>query len=326
MEKENFFVVITGPTGVGKTDFVESLTERMSCNIEVVNADMGQFYKPLTIGTAKPPLKKMEVPYHLFDILEEPCNFTVMEFRKRAAVCFKEIWSRGNVPVVVGGSGFYIKSLFFVPCELKGEKSRVARESEHTSTEKLWEELAHFDPERARQIHPHDRYRIQRALEIWYTFGIRPSECKPRFAPVGRCALYYITRERKELYERIDKRVGQMFKEGWLEEVKHLELQWRAFLKEKKLLGYPEVLEVLAGKLKEVDAQKLIAQKTRNYAKRQLIFWRALKKELEAYDPGRCIVTTREVNLTLSTTELYVDQLIKELLAGKEKNYGTKER
>ncbi len=110
-----FFIVITGPTGVGKTDFVQQLCQKLPFPVEVINGDVGQFYKPLSIGTAKPAYESEPVPHHLFDIMEKPEDYTVALFRERVARLMSDIWSRSAVPLIVGGSSFYIQSLYFPP-------------------------------------------------------------------------------------------------------------------------------------------------------------------------------------------------------------------
>jgi tRNA dimethylallyltransferase len=308
MNKEHFFIVVTGPTGVGKTDFVDALSKRLPQCIEVINADMGQLYTPLTIGTAKPNLTEVLVPHHLFNIVSMPEHFTALDFRKKVLSSFHDVWARGKIPVVVGGSQFYIKSLFFPPCELVPQS--LSKVDETRATNELWQELHEVDPTRAAHIHPHDRYRIQRALEIWYTFGVQPSACAPHFDAPGTYAVYYITRERQELYARINDRTLAMFEQGWVEEVKNLDRNWKQFLLTKKLVGYPEIIAFAEGTLSKDDALAIIRQKTRAYAKRQETFWRSLKKELQAHASfGIC----EEINLTFLSADLYIDKLVEKI-------------
>ena len=267
-----------GPTGVGKTDVALALSKRLPQCIEIINADVGQLYTPLSIGTAKPSLAHPVVPHHLFNRIDKPEHFTVMDFRHEVLALMQELWSKKKLPVVVGGSGFYAKSLFFSPCHLESKK-QAALESK--STAELWQELLRIDSVRAQEIHPHDRYRIQRALEIWYTFGIKPSECKPVFDPPGSALVYFITRERDELYKRINERTKVMLLSGWVEEVAHLGSVWWDFLMHKKLLGYPEIIAYHKKELSGEELEEEIAQKTRAYAKRQITFWRSFERELK---------------------------------------------
>lgn len=306
---------------------------------------MGQFYTPLSIGTAKPDLSKITVAHHLFNILDRPVNFTVMDFRGEVISIMNKIWKTDKIPVIVGGSGFYIKALYFMPCEsqsgiLQGvnqeaNKATVAPMSAlHRNTQELWTELSEIDPMRAKDINPNDRYRIQRALKIWYDTGIKPSECRPLFKPIGTSCLIFLNRDRKELYERINERVAQMFKLGWLDEVRTLDADWKNFLLEKKLIGYPEVISLIDSydmgtygldtsgvgtKACEIERKldalnNIISQKTRAYAKRQLTFWQSLKRELQTADiKGSYIENICEINLTLLDADLYIDKLVREI-------------
>lgn len=321
-----FFIVISGPTGVGKTAFVEDLIDKVSFPLEIVNADMGQLYVPLSIGTAKPDLEKQKVAHHLFDSVGDPKDYTVTQYRNAVLAVMEEITSRGAVPLLVGGSSFYIATLFYPPCEMpKGDKEDP--EFKEKTTQELWEQLNRIDSVRATQIHKNDRYRIERALRLWHETGLTPSTCEPLFEPPGRCALYFLNRERKKLNNRIDERVVQMFKMGWVEEVKGLSEEWRQFLLTKKLIGYPEIIKYLSeqelGILPEDSYDlllKKVSQKTRGYAKRQVTFWKRLKKKLQESDPaGDYLLAIKEVNLTLLSHDLYLNQLASQL----EKLYGS---
>ena len=167
-----FFIIISGPTGVGKTALVDELVEKLNFPIEVINADMGQLYEPLNIGTAKPDLTVQKVPYHMFDILKDPVDFTASQYRDQALKTMEEISSRGSVPVVVGGSGFYLATLFYPPSDVPLEFTEEGSFAEKT-TDQLWELLHSIDPARAKMVHRHDRYRIERALQ----FGMKREGC-----------------------------------------------------------------------------------------------------------------------------------------------------
>ena len=311
----NFFILICGPTGSGKTDLSYLLAREFP--IEIINCDVGQFYEPLSIGTAKPPWQDSSVPHHLFDCLAEPRDFTVLEYRKRMQALMDEIWRRGAFPVVVGGSLFYAKSLFFPPEETaplgveESEESPVTNTSTGLSNEQLWQELFAIDPERAIKIDQHDRYRTQRALDLWRTTGQLPSSRKPKFQPLADFHIFCTVRDREELYQRINSRVMLMLQEGWVREADSLPLLWKAFLMRKKILGYPEIISCLedhtvAGCSVNSALIEVLQRKTRNYAKRQMTFWRSFKKNIEEA-AGR--VVTSEVNLTLSSVDLYLNHM-----------------
>jgi tRNA dimethylallyltransferase len=306
-----FFIIVSGATGVGKTAFVDELIPLLSFPVELINADMGQLYQPLTIGTAKPALTAVSVPHHMFDIISEPVDFTASEYRNRVLILMKEITSRGAVPLLVGGSGFYVASLFYPPTEvLLQENHQLSYEEKSTS--ELWELLNNIDPTRAQMIHKHDRYRLMRALQIFYETGRQPSLCEPIFDPPGRCAFYFLTRDQQDLHSRINTRTSDMLEQGWFDEVRGLSKEWHEFLVSKKLIGYKELIEYIhqesLGLLSD-DAYEqlgaLIAQKTRGYAKRQITFWKHLKKRLASSDPqGEYLFKIEERDLSTSRNQL----------------------
>lgn len=309
-------LIITGPTGVGKTDLVLKLAATMPC--EIINIDIGQFYKPFAIGTAKPELSSLSkgikiadgIPHHLFDILDIPRSLTVHEYREIVLQTMNEVWSRDKLPILVGGSGFYIQSLLF-PLQDLGYPSihpssmgtrDACNESEFFEEKKtdLWQMLYDIDPERAESIDKQDEYRIKRALEIWQKTGKKPSDCLPQFEPPCDFIFLVIDRNRDDLYQRINDRVVQMFDQGWIEEVKKIKNiqpsldpglpawqasadrpSWESFLKIKKLIGYDDILKYLDSDYKDMDILiENIQQKTRKYAKRQLTFFRMMSSKI----------------------------------------------
>lgn len=281
----SFFIIISGPTGVGKTDFVSRLSSTVPFPVEIINVDVGQFYAPLSIGTAKPDYKAEPIKHHFFDTITEPRDYTVAQFRERLLVLMQSLWSKGVTPVLVGGSGFYIYSLFFPPLEAPDQEkeSELLPVLKDMSCDQIWQMLADIDPERAASIHPHDRYRVERALNLAGK-GYKPSLQIPLFNPPGSCAFYFLTRDREQLYNRINKRVDEMLKQGWLEEVEKLNHAWKAFLRTKKLIGYPLLIDYLekmaqGGGADLAATAECIKKQTRAYAKRQLTYWRMLRKK-----------------------------------------------
>ena len=309
-----FFIVISGPTGVGKTDFVHELIAHLPYTTQIINADVGQMYTPLSIGTAKPDYRQGPVKQHLFDILDEPRDYTVADFRKEVKNLMQQLWDSSVVPIIVGGSSFYIQSLFFPPLADEGSEHALPDSYSTMTNQELWQELLRIDPDRAASIHPHDRYRVERALALWHSGGKLPSLLVPLFEPLGTCAFYYLTRDRAELNERINERVHSMLAAGWIDEVRNLDHAWRTFLLKKKLIGYRAIIEFLnkSGQVKlslnELEDQ--ISLKTRAYAKRQLTFWRMMKQKLEEADPEHAYLKIiKEINLTLSPDKVYLEQL-----------------
>lgn len=276
---------------------------------------MGQFYEPLSIGTAKPEWKNHEIPHHLFDFVQVPRNFSVSEYRSVVQKLMKEIWERKALPVVVGGSMFYLRALLFSPYEAHQKDSHgnfinTPLEYDVKTSDELWDILFKIDPVRASMINKNDAYRINRALHIWHNSGMLPSLYKPQFQPIARFHITFVSRDREDLYQRIDQRVLAMFRQGWAEEVRALSAPWRTFLLQKKLLGYPEIIEMIdkgESPLENHKTEAIIQQKTRNYAKRQITFWRSLKESVQAQE-GFCGMT-EELNLTLSSVDLYLDHI-----------------
>lgn len=302
------FIIIHGPTGVGKTDTINELAKTMP--IEIVNCDVGQFYEPFTIGTAKPDWRNESVPHHLFDYITEPKNITVVEYRELIIKTMHEIWERKKVPVLVGGSGFYGKSLFFPPQQNSTSQSL----SENDGIKATWQDLFKLDPERAKVIAHNDQYRIDRALAVMKQSGKKASEQAPLFNPIpGTGTIIFLIRDRDELYDRINARTRSMLKEGWSQEVAAIQgTEWEQFLGQKKLIGYTEILNFLKSNDATPEAfdqlVEIIAQKTRNYAKRQITFWKMFKKLLEKEEKS----TLKIVEINISETSVQ-DILKKEL-------------
>lgn len=336
MKKYNkFFLIITGPTGVGKTALVQKLVQKLKLQAEIVNADVGQFYKPLSIGTAKHDVSQEIVPHHLFDKFKMPINYTSHEYRIDVLSTLEKIWQSSKLPIIVGGSGFYLKSLFFPPkvsdkSYLKSADAKTAQNefsSDYSKYNKLdlWNKLAALDPERAKKIHPNDRYRVERALILIEQGKKLSSSYKPEFECPSNCGIIFLNRERSELYSAINHRVNEMFDHGWVDEVLALKAisnnnDWFEFLKRKKLIGYPEIIDYINNT--NIDSKNLgyvkeiIAQKTRAYAKRQITFWRSFKEQLQESDPNqKCIKFCYELNLTLLDVDLYLDLIVNKCLS-----------
>lgn len=313
-------IIITGPTAAGKTDFALELGSQISS--EIVNMDMGQMYEPLSIGTAKPHWKSLPIPHHMFDVINTPSNYTVVEYRKAFISTCRSILERKKIPIVVGGSLFYLKSLFFPP------DHNVAQCEKNTSLQHvdkdrgmLWEELFSVDPARAEKIDKSDRYRIERALDIWYTTGKKPSTCILSYSEPIKASyiILYVTRDRAELYQRIDQRVISMIDEGWIDEIHNLiETPWQLFIQNKKIIGYNELITFLTSSNKSYDEYEkvinVIQRKSRNYAKRQDTFWRGLRRNIEAGVVNQEVPFMQEVNLSQCNQSEYIPTILKRLL------------
>lgn len=319
---KKYIIVISGATATGKSDFAIQLAKQVGG--EIINADIGSWYTPLTIGTAKPNWHAETIPHHLFDIFDQPEQFNVIRFRKMVIDLAQEIWLRGNVPIVVGGSAFYIKALWYQNHDLlvtKDHKSEVEYDLNFTDrlTSDLWDQLWQIDSVRAGKIHRNDRYRIVRALSIYKITGQQPSSCEPKFDPIAPMIGIICTRDRQELYNRIDHRVLIMLQSGWIEEVRSLlGSPWEQFLLEKKIIGYDDIIRYLRSDQSTDEYEqlvKIVQQKTRNYAKRQVTFLKKMQK-----DVGACLQQTQPVefiedmNLTLCDVGLYINGLSNRLL------------
>jgi len=312
--KHPFMLIVYGPTGVGKTDLALAIAEQVPA--EIINMDVGQFYTPLSIGTAKPDWKNSPVPHHLFDIINEPVNYTVSEYRTVLYKTAREIIARGNLPILVGGSGFYLHSLLFAHRETVQDKDISHLYPQGTD---LWQELYKIDPQRAFRIDKADEYRIKRALSIWHTTGKLPSSYAPVYNPEADYLLLFVERDRQELRERINARVRTMLNQGWIQEAEVLiNTPWQRFIEKKNLIGYKEIFDYIVGEKKRSTFDhmvEVISAQTRQYAKRQHTFWRKLEREIKKENQytGIGVGCLETVNLTNREIHLYINELLKRL-------------
>jgi len=274
------FIVITGPTASGKTQLSVALAEIL--NSEIISADSRQIYKYLDIGTAKPDPEEMKkVKHHLISILEPDQYFSAGEYQKMARKCLKEIFLKGKIPIVAGGSGLYISAL--VEGVFEGDYKDDAVRAEFKKIERergsahLFRILEKMDPETAMKIHSNDSKRIIRALEVCTISGRKMSDLKREktkkcnYSPVYFGLLW----ERRELYNRINIRVEKMVEKGLFQEVRRiLKMGFSPDLNSLDSVGYKEVLRYFNGELSEREAVELIKQNTRRYAKKQMIWFR----------------------------------------------------
>jgi tRNA dimethylallyltransferase len=287
-------IIIIGPTASGKTFLAEHAA--IHYGGEIINADMGQFYTPLTIGTAKPVWRDKPFKCHLFDVIDIPETLDVRRYRQMVQTTVDHCHAQHTLPIIVGGSLFYVQSLFFPPhtIEYKGEESPIDVE---TDTQTLWNMLNTIDSERAQALHPNDRYRIVRALNIWQTTRQKPSTLKPSYRAPFAAPTHIIALEppREELCKRIQQRTtDMMYKEGWLEETEKLiDTPWESFIQQRGFIGYTEIIAwIRAGKNRDSlpELIALISQKTQQYAKRQLTFWHKLEKLLAPHHDANLTV------------------------------------
>lgn len=250
---------------------------------EIIIADSMQVYRGMDAGTGKPSRTEREmVPHHLLDVCEPDETFSAAEFASRAQALAEEIRGRGRLPILVGGTGLYLRA--FLKGRLAGAdgdreiRGRLKREAERVGTRRLHERLGALDPASAARVHPGDLFRIIRALELFEVTGRRPSEIRPGFWDPPRVAIsafLVLSRERDELYRLIDARAGRMWEEGLVEEVRRLRAAgFAADLPALRSLGYRQAVAYLQGRLSEAEALADMQRATRRYARRQLTWFR----------------------------------------------------
>lgn len=275
-------IVLTGPTAAGKTELSLRVAERYGC--EIISADSMQVYKYMDIGSAKIGAEEMRgIRHHLIDVLLPEEEFSVYRFVQMAKQAIDEIYSRGKIPLVVGGTGFYIRALLY-DAEFTEEsadsklRARLEALAEEIGPEALHDRLREVDPESAEIIHPNNVKRVIRALEF-YEQNARPisehnEEQKAKESPYDFC-YFVLNMDRAVLYDRIEKRVDKMVKDGLKAEVERLRsMGYSRELVSMQGLGYKEYLDHLNGEITEDEAIYRIKRDTRHFAKRQLTWFR----------------------------------------------------
>ncbi len=275
-------IILTGPTAVGKTALSIGLAQKLDG--EIISADSMQVYKHMDIGTAKIKADEMEgIPHHLIDILEPDEPFNVVIFQQKAREALEGIYSRGHLPIIVGGTGFYIQALLYdIDFENEGDDPSYRKQLETLvqtdGSEKLHRMLAAVDPASAQAIHPHNVKRIIRALEYYHIHN-RPisshnAEQSRRESPYH--FLYFVLNsDRQILYDRIDRRVDSMMEEGLEMEVARLKAAgYTKDMVSMQGLGYKELFDYLDGACSLEEAVRIIKRDTRHFAKRQLTWFK----------------------------------------------------
>ncbi len=269
-------LIILGPTAVGKSEFGVFLAKKF--NGEIISADSVQIYKGLDIGSAKVTNEEMEgVKHHCIDIIAPESEFSVFDFVKLTREKIDEIIERGKLPIIVGGTGLYVKALlegYDFGGQGKDEEYRKRLEKKwEKESDGLYETLKLKQPDLALKIKPNDKKRIIRALEI-SEFGSLPTSSKSEFDAL----VVTLNMDRQKLYDRINERVDKMIGLGLVEEVKKLiALGLKKENQSMKAIGYKEVISFLSGEIDEQRMVELIKQHSRNYAKRQMTFFRSLQ-------------------------------------------------
>lgn len=275
-------IILTGPTAVGKTELSIKLAKAISG--EIVSADSMQVYRYMDVGSAKVTTEEMDgVPHHLIDVLEPTEEFNVVTFQKLAKEAMAGIYERGHIPIIAGGTGFYIQALLYDidftendgDTAIRSELEQLAKEK---GPEYLHSMLQEFDPESAEAIHANNVKRVIRAIEFYRQTGEKISvhnEAEKAKESPYQFLYYVLNTDRPVLYERIDRRVDIMLEQGLVDEVKKLaEMGCTKGMVSMQGLGYKEILDYLEGNCTLEEAVYILKRDTRHFAKRQITWFK----------------------------------------------------
>lgn len=287
-------VVVTGPTAVGKTELSIQLAQKLDG--EIISADSMQIYQKMDIGTAKIRKEEMDgIPHHLIDVLDPSEEFNVARFQEMAKEALAGIYRRGRIPLIVGGTGFYIQGLLYDIDFTKEEqdfryRENLQKKAKEEGAQAIHKMLQAVDPASAQKIHPNNIKRVIRALEFYHLNGRKISEHneqESRKESPYRFAYFVLNQNRTTLYERINHRVDLMLEAGLVEEVRRLkEAGYGKNLVSMQGIGYKEVLDYLDGKMTLEETADQIKKDTRHFAKRQLT-WFGREKEVIMIDKDK---------------------------------------
>lgn len=282
MSKKPKIILILGPTGVGKSEFAARLAKKIKG--EIISCDSMQIYKGMKILSQYPPAKLLKtVPHHLIGCLSPSEEWSAADFVKAAKKIADDIIRRGKIPIIAGGTGLYARAFTegLFPSPPKDEKFRrkIYKEAEKSGSAKIYAKLKKIDPVYAAKIHPNDTRRIVRALEVYKLTG-RPISAQHLETSGLRSeydiSVFILNRKRDALYDRINRRVDEMFDAGLVMEVKRLK-RGRLSKTAKAALGYREVSDYIDGRINLSAAKDILKMNTRRYAKRQLTWFRQEK-------------------------------------------------
>lgn len=280
--KKRPLIILTGPTAVGKTKASIGLAKAVGG--EIISADSMQVYRKMDIGSAKITREEMDgVPHYLVDVLDPSEEFNVALFQKMAKEAMEQIYANGHIPIVVGGTGFYIQALLYDIDFTEGKEDDSVRSelevfaAKH-GAEKLHEMLREIDPKSAEMIHANNVKRVIRAIEYYRQTG-RPisehNEVERQKESPYHFAYFVLMDDRQNLYDRIEKRIDLMLADGLLDEVKRLQEEgYTKDMVSMQGLGYKEILDYLNGDLTLEEAVYILKRDTRHFAKRQITWFR----------------------------------------------------
>mgnify|MGYP000950397652 FL=1 len=264
-------IVITGPTAVGKTKLSIEIAKRLQTDI--INGDAYQIYQKMNIGTAKPTDdEKQGVIHHYMDFLDSSKTYSIAEFQKGVRECIDDLTSKNKVPLIVGGSGLYIDSVIKNYQFLEEKRSNEQSKYDSLTNEELHQVLANLDPDKASEIHPNNRKRVLRAIELISSSVDNTSRSKKNEL-VYDALIIFLNDNRESLYDRINKRVDKMLADGLIEEVKNIGIN-NYSMTSKVAIGYKEVIQYLNNEIDYNEMVELIKKNSRHYAKRQFTWFK----------------------------------------------------
>lgn len=264
-------IVITGPTAVGKTKLSIEIAKRLQTDI--INGDAYQIYQKMNIGTAKPTDdEKQGVIHHYMDFLDSSKTYSIAEFQKGVRECIDDLTSKNKVPLIVGGSGLYIDSVIKNYQFLEEKRSNEQSKCDSLTNEELHQVLANLDPDKASEIHPNNRKRVLRAIELISSNVDNTSRSKKNEL-VYDALIIFLNDNRESLYDRINKRVDKMLADGLIEEVKNIGIN-NYSMTSKVAIGYKEVIQYLNNEIDYNEMVELIKKNSRHYAKRQFTWFK----------------------------------------------------
>lgn len=283
MVQKSNIIVVCGPTAVGKSALGLSWAKKF--NGEIISADSMQIYRGMDIGTAKPSIQEQkEVKHHLINILDVNDEYSAEQYKDDADVVLSEVASRGKLPIILGGTGFYIKALLYEHNFGNAQKDNKIREKyliilENFGNNYLHDILKEIDFDSSEKIHPNDTKKVIRALEIYEVSGKKKSDLiQSELLNRYDFKMYCLNMDRQALYEKINVRVDKMINNGLIDEVRQL-LKNGADINGQAMqgIGYSETIEYLNNQISKDEMINLIKQRTRNYAKRQITYFKGIK-------------------------------------------------